>query len=474
MNNQKKKTAIFITITIIAIISILLNIVVFSKYAALLKNKNMEDQLLNSGGIVVEEKKDKEVNTYEEDNKEEIVSTEEENKETEKEYVYKYIEGKEKEVIKEKEVVVEKHILDPTTSTDATVTYIDASGNSTNINIQSGTTINFSAGEHGLYDSVPTSITLTDNQELDITDTIYNPNNVEVNYIFKGFSYSGNTMTCMYSLASNTVNVECKQIAKLINKASVQYIQLDYIESTGIQYINTGISANVGTKIEYKGTLISSSSANSPYGCRESGSGTYRFDIIANNDKSSIRQGTNDMSGLVDTLPFDASIHTLEYTWTPTTQKVKVDNVEYSGSSATYSSTRPIYLFGINNAGSLLGSSAKINHFKITSGTNVKDLIAVEKVSDGTLGMLDLVSGNFLTNVGSGVFNRSDIKSFPGINAGKVFAIGSYESSSTLTLTAVANDGYTFVKWSDNNTNAEKTITIGDNAVYTALFAPNE
>lgn len=53
---------------------------------------------------------------------------------------------------------------------------------------------------------------------------------------------------------------------------------------------------------------------------------------------------------------------------------------------------------------------------------------------------------------------------------GSVTGGGTYESGTTATLTATANQGYTFKKWSDGNTNATRTVTVTGNATYTAEF----
>ncbi len=43
-------------------------------------------------------------------------------------------------------------------------------------------------------------------------------------------------------------------------------------------------------------------------------------------------------------------------------------------------------------------------------------------------------------------------------------------SGNTVTITAAANDGYRFVRWNDNDTHAVRTITVTENATYTAYF----
>ena len=54
---------------------------------------------------------------------------------------------------------------------------------------------------------------------------------------------------------------------------------------------------------------------------------------------------------------------------------------------------------------------------------------------------------------------------------GTVTGSGMYAVGSSVTITAKADSGYKFVKWSDGNTTASRTITVGSSsAVYTAVF----
>ena len=48
---------------------------------------------------------------------------------------------------------------------------------------------------------------------------------------------------------------------------------------------------------------------------------------------------------------------------------------------------------------------------------------------------------------------------------------GRYEEGDTVQLSAVANTGYQFLRWSDGDTNATRTITVGNaSETYTAIF----
>lgn len=53
---------------------------------------------------------------------------------------------------------------------------------------------------------------------------------------------------------------------------------------------------------------------------------------------------------------------------------------------------------------------------------------------------------------------------------GTVSGSGTYNYGATATLNATPSAGYHFVKWSDGNTNASRTVTVTENATYTATF----
>ena len=55
-------------------------------------------------------------------------------------------------------------------------------------------------------------------------------------------------------------------------------------------------------------------------------------------------------------------------------------------------------------------------------------------------------------------------------NGGSVTGGGTYNYGTTVNLTANANSGFTFDHWQDGNTNNPRTITVTENATYTAYF----
>lgn len=57
--------------------------------------------------------------------------------------------------------------------------------------------------------------------------------------------------------------------------------------------------------------------------------------------------------------------------------------------------------------------------------------------------------------------------------AGSVSGAGSYEEGTVITLTATPNEGYTFSRWNDGNTQNPRTVTVLSNMSFTAFFTSN-
>lgn len=57
--------------------------------------------------------------------------------------------------------------------------------------------------------------------------------------------------------------------------------------------------------------------------------------------------------------------------------------------------------------------------------------------------------------------------------AGTVNGAGTYEEGSTITIEAIANEGYSFSEWNDGSTQNPRTITVNNNMSFTAYFTAN-
>ena len=58
-------------------------------------------------------------------------------------------------------------------------------------------------------------------------------------------------------------------------------------------------------------------------------------------------------------------------------------------------------------------------------------------------------------------------------NGGTVSGGGSYDKGSMVTVKATPNSGYSFSRWSDGNTSAQRSVTLNDSTTLTAEFTQN-
>ena len=177
------------------------------------------------------------------------------------------------------------------------------------------------------------------------------------------------------------------------------YQEVEYIESTGEQYIDTGIrpTANTRLEIDFKFTetptttqyIFNGAYDQGNFACRYRGTPDFQVQFRGTENNWS-------NTGVVD-----IDRHT--YIADASSGKWFVDDLEgsftYSPSSTSnilllaYSGRSGYQYFGI---GRIYGCSIKDNN------ELVRDLVPCYRKADNVAGLYDLVSGNFLTNSGSG------------------------------------------------------------------------
>lgn len=180
---------------------------------------------------------------------------------------------------------------------------------------------------------------------------------------------------------------------KVHNKSGLPlgYQAVEYIESTGTQYIDTGIIPNVTTRVVAKIAFPEVTDTVLCWGSRSSG--TYQ---------SSLDQF---YCGRTFALLWYYTAKTQIGICSDVNPNIFYD-IDVTNTRVTATATQSIYLFALNNLGTATtGSSSKIAKFKIyNNGVMVRDLISCKRKSDNAPGMYDLVSGQFFTNQGTGVF----------------------------------------------------------------------
>lgn len=186
------------------------------------------------------------------------------------------------------------------------------------------------------------------------------------------------------------------------------YTRLTYIECTGEQYINTGYVVQEDDMIEMD--YISTSSAadeKALFGAYD-GNGSIWYLLYSNT--AYIRYGSSDSVSVSNARQ---KYHV----------KLKKGSADIDGTSSALSyeqmPSSPLYLFARNSNGKVgMYGYCKSLGFRITkpSGEVVMNLKPCKRDSDGVIGMLDLVSGQFLENNGSGepFVGGSEVKVQPG------------------------------------------------------------
>lgn len=190
-----------------------------------------------------------------------------------------------------------------------------------------------------------------------------------------------------------------------------EYEEVEYIESTGTQYIDTGINVNTTTsRYETKINPSSVSGTMGIFGTRNNSmasqssmnvfiiGGTFRLDWLSGNGNYNVR---------------NISTNT-EYTISITRGLATINNVNYtSGETISIDSLYPFYVGSFNNVGSVFstGFSGKIYYSKLyNNNILVFDGVPCYRKSDNEIGMYDLVSNTFFTNAGTGNFIVGPIK----------------------------------------------------------------
>lgn len=240
------------------------------------------------------------------------------------------------------------------------------------------------------------------------------------------------------------------------------YYPLEYLETDGTAFINTHYkynSHNLKFDIDlsipslpsgYRTILgmYTSSSKGSPFTIWTLGGNNYLFNDVLN-------------------------IH-YPYNFDGTRQNFIFESQSVSGSSYD------LYLFkAYAQSGNVYGgiSGTKIYTCQLyDESVLVGDYVPAKRKSDNVLGMYDTVMGVFLPNAGGGSFTGGSEIQFTittavsPANSGTVTGGGTYYKFETVSLTATAGTGFSFSKWSDDEDDNPRTISVLSNATYTALF----
>ena len=184
------------------------------------------------------------------------------------------------------------------------------------------------------------------------------------------------------------------------------YQEVEYIESTGTQYIDTGVKLNNNSSVEITAKFLATAK-NLSY---------YLFGSSIVNNRYMIAVGSTTNKYLVDLYSnryrinssvsaFDNEFHTHKVL----NSKYYIDNVlQGTQTSLTFSNTENAYIFDVKNRST--DSSVGVQKWQIKyckiydNDTLVRNFVPCYRKSDNVVGMFDTAEGKFYTNQGTGTF----------------------------------------------------------------------
>ena len=185
-----------------------------------------------------------------------------------------------------------------------------------------------------------------------------------------------------------------------------EYTAVDYIESSGTQYIDTGFKPNQNTRMTANIDILSTIGYTNVGGARDGN--TNQFHIIITPGNYFDARYSSSSKGVTTTLigkhNFDFNKNTLI-----------IDDGTYIFTSTTFQSQYNAYIFAVNNAGSATqNANYKLYNMEwYDNGTLIRDYIPCYRNSDNEVGLYDLVNDTFYTNQGTGVFTYGTTSSIP-------------------------------------------------------------
>ena len=208
-----------------------------------------------------------------------------------------------------------------------------------------------------------------------------------------------------------------------------EYQELDYIESTGTQYIDTNYIINANTKIEDWITgNIDNASLNGSDGPASSTS-KFRFKYGFNLGNWAIGYADKWLSIYKTSKPIDTNTF-YKFTIGKGIQKIEPDifSYEYNYELGAYP-TRTMLLFALREDTNkiMYATNLKRKECKIyENNVLIRDFIPCYRKIDNVVGLYDLANNQFYTNAGTGVFlmgtevNKADMNLVPMICNKKV------------------------------------------------------
>lgn len=190
------------------------------------------------------------------------------------------------------------------------------------------------------------------------------------------------------------------------------YTEVEYIEATGTQYIDTGITGQNGLSVEFNFEVLGmlSTDNSTVIGCTNGSNQRMYLTLNKTQTPYIYELGASSYYVLNEAAEIGnlRQKYNINISWTKAKSVLTVDGVAkitLSNTLAFDNNNTNMYIFARNKGTSVdKYTYARLYDMKMwTNGTLVRDFIPV-KFRDGTVGMFDLVTNAFFKNKGTGSF----------------------------------------------------------------------
>lgn len=182
------------------------------------------------------------------------------------------------------------------------------------------------------------------------------------------------------------------------------YTQLEYIESTGTQYIDTGFKPNQNSRVVMDAEMTVISGAAFYFGARASGY-IDSFGVLYSNSAKAMRSAYGS-----ENLTFTTTDYTARVIIDKNKTSCRLGTETLNHKASTFQNTHNLYLFASNEFGTV-GSLSKMRLYSCQiydNDTFIREYIPCV-TDDGKVGLYDTVNGVFYGNAGTGSFSRGRV-----------------------------------------------------------------
>lgn len=222
-------------------------------------------------------------------------------------------------------------------------------------------------------------------------------------------NYNGNDVS-HFTFNNQTVNKVIYNGVQVFPPNS-NYEFVNYIESNGTQYINTGIAPSATQKYRIKYTFLEDANLVA-FGSRTSGTYSNSTNQVYYNYSSDtdfyLFVGNKNNGGRTD-FGTSSVLKDSDFTFDLKNGSFKNNSTSNTGSlnvALTSTPTYPLFLFALNGIGSpvAMGDMRIYSFMLYDNDILTLDLHPAIRIADSVVGMYDMVSDSFFTNAGSGTF----------------------------------------------------------------------